>query len=119
MPKEKSKIQEVSIVQNKGNFSIFKKPGSPKPEYNFKDISDLRHLFGKEKAKILHTVKTKNPSSIYELSKVLGRNFRSVSEDVKLLKKFGLIELKPEQTKKRKRLKPVAAVDSINIHIKI
>ncbi len=119
MPKEKFKSREVSIAQNKGNFSIFRKPGTTKGEYNFKNISELKRLFSKEKAKVLHTIKTKNPSSLYELSKVLGRNFRSVSEDVKLLKKFGLVELKPEMTKKRKRLKPLVIVDSINIHMKI
>lgn len=119
MPKEKSKIQEISIVQNKGTFSLFKKPGSSKPEYNIRELSDLRHLFSKEKAKLLHVVKTRNPSSIYELSKILERNFRSVSDDVHLLKKFGFLELKPETTKKRKRLKPVVAIDTLDIKIKL
>ena len=119
MPKEKPRVQEVSIVQNKGNFSLFKKLGASKTEYNLKELSDLRRLFGKEKAKILHVIKMENPSSIYELSKILDRNFRSVREDVRLLKKFGFVELKAEQTKKRKRLKPVVVVDVVSINIKL
>ena len=72
-----------------------------------------------EKARILHVVKYESPKSIYELSKKLNRSFKSVSDDVKLLERFGFIELVPETTKKRKRLRPIVVVDSITIHFNI
>jgi predicted transcriptional regulator len=117
MAKEKTKIREISIIQSKGAFSIFK-PGVSK-NYNFEDVSSLRQILSNEKARILNTIKTKNPSSIYELAKQLGRNFKAVSDDIKLLKKFGFIDLKEEYSKKRKRLRPVIVVDTLNILVKL
>jgi predicted transcriptional regulator len=117
MPKEKVKIQDISITQSKGNFLLFKKPG--RGELDFKKVSDLRQLFSHEKARIIDVIKTKNPTSLYDLSKTLGRNFKSVNDDVKLLKKFGIIDLIPEQTKKRKRLKPVVVVDTLKIQLNL
>lgn len=84
MAKEKTKIKEISIIQSKGAFSIFK-PGASK-NYNLEDVSSLRQIFSNEKARILNVIKTQNPSSIYELAKFLGRNFKSVNDDVRLLK---------------------------------
>lgn len=117
MAKEKTKIREISIIQSKGAFSIFK-PGTSK-NYNFEDVSSLRQILSNEKARILNTIKIQNPSSIYELAKQLGRNFKAVSEDIKILKKFGFIELKEEQSKGRKRLRPVIVVDTITILVKL
>ena len=54
---------------------------------------------------------------MYQLAKLLGRDFKAVSQDIKLLEKFGLIELKPETKGKRKRLRPVIVVDSLQINI--
>lgn len=119
MAKERVKSREISIVHAKGAFAIFKIPGSSKQGYNFKGISDLKQVLSKEKARMLSVIKSQNPSSIYELSRLLDRNFKSVREDIRILKKFGLIELKPEQTKKRKRLRPVASVDVFNIKINL
>ena len=118
MVKEKVKSLEISITPSKGTFLIFRKPSSKKG-YNLRRISELRQVLNKEKAKILSTIKNRGPSSIYELSKQLGRNFKSVSDDVKILKKFGFIELKREQTKKRRRLRPVLAIDTLNIKISL
>ena len=79
----------------------------------------MRQLLSNEKARIMDVIKTQKPGSIYELAKKLGRNFKSVSEDVKLLERFGFIELVEEKTKKRKRHRPEIVVDTITIHFKI
>jgi predicted transcriptional regulator len=112
------KIREIEIYESNGNFSILKSSQS-KSEYNFSGISALRQLFSNEKAKILHIIKTQNPSSIYDLAKKLGRSFKSVSKDIKVLERFGLVELVQEKTKNRIRHKPSITVDSITVHFKI
>ena len=119
MAKERIKYKEISIIPSKSGFSLFKKPGSSGAGYDFKDLASLRQILSKEKARTLNMIKTQNPSSIYELAKKLGRNFKSVNNDVKLLKKFGFIELKEEFVKKRKRLKPIIVVDTLNISVKL
>lgn len=114
-----SKIREITLSESKGVFSIFKKPGAPKEDYDFSGILALRQLLNNEKARLLSVVKTQKPKSIYDLAKKLGRGFKAVNDDVKLLKRFGFIELKEEKTKNRIRYRPEIVVDTVTIHVKI
>src|SRR3989338_6809756 len=114
-----TKTREITIIESKGTFSIFKNTGISKNDYDFSGILALRQLLNNEKARILHVIKTKKPNSIYELAKILGRGFKSVNDDIKLLKRFGFIELIEEKTKNRNRLRPVITVDTITINVKI
>lgn len=113
-----AKTREITISQSKGAFSIFKR-GKFSKEYDFEGISALRQLLSNEKARLLHVIKTENPGSIYDLAKKLGRNFKSVSDDIKLLERFGFIELIEEKTKNRRRHKPEVVIDTLTIHVKI
>lgn len=115
----KNKVREVSIVEDRGTFNIFKKSKTSKEEFDFEGIKSLRQLLSNEKARILHVIKNEKPNSIYLLAKKLGRSFKSVNDDVKLLEKWGFIELYEEKTKKRIRYRPVIVVDTIIVHVKI
>lgn len=118
----KSKTREITIVEKKGSFDAilkrFTKEAEENTEYDFEGISALRKLLSNEKARLINTIKTKNPSSIYNLSKILKRDFKSVAQDIKLLERFGLIDLIAEKTGKRERLKPILTVDSLYISLK-
>jgi len=114
-----SKIREITITESKGAFSIFKWQTPTKEDYDFSGLSALRQLLSNEKARILHTIKTQKPSSIYDLAKKLGRSFKSVNDDIKLLNRFGFVELVEEKTKNRKRHKPVVVIDSLTVNVKI
>lgn len=117
---QRSKTREITIVGNEGAFStFFRKFYGEEKEYDFEGLATLRKLLSNEKARILHAIKTKKPSSIYELAKILKRDFKSVSEDIKLLDKFGFIDLISEKSGKRERLRPVIVVDSMYINLKI
>ncbi|VVB83671.1 Uncharacterised protein [uncultured archaeon] len=111
--------REITIKEAKGAFSIFKKPSKGKEEYDFSGISALRQVLGNEKARILSVIKNDKPSSLYDLSKKLGRNFKSVYADSKLLERFGFIELAEEKVNNRTRCKPKIVTDTITIQIKI
>ncbi len=115
----RTSTKEITITQSKGAFSVFKKPGIAKSDYDFEGISALRNILSNEKARILHAIKTENPNSIYELAKKLGRKFKPVSDDVHLLKRFGFIELIPEKTKNRIRHKPKVIIDKVTINIEV
>ncbi len=117
---KKTKIREINIVDDSGVFStFFKRFTHEGNEYDFDSLSALRKLLSNEKARLLFTIKSKNPSSIYGLAKILSRDFKSVSDDIKLLERFGFIEMISEKTGKRQRLKPVLSSDMITINIKI
>lgn len=115
----KTKVREILLKESKGSFSIFSKQKTSKKDYNFDGISALRQLFSNEKARILDVVKYKNPQSIYDLAKILERPFKAVFDDIKLLQRFGFIDLIKEKTKKRIRYRPVLATDNLVINIKI
>lgn len=116
---EKSKVREITIIDEGGTFDVIVRRFTGEKDYDFEGLTMLRRLLSNEKARLLHFVKKKNPKSIYELAKMLGRDFKSVSDDIKLLEKFGFIEMVAEKSGNRGRLKPVIVVDSMHINIKI
>ena len=116
---EKTKTREITIIDEEGVFNTFFKRFTGEKEYDFEGISLLRKILSNEKARLLHFLKTKKPGSIYQLAKLLGRDFKSVSDDIKLLESFGFIEMIAEKTGKRERLRPILVIDSIQIKIKI
>lgn len=115
-----SKTREISITQSGGAFSLLRKGlFLPKEDYDFEGLSALRRLLSNEKARLLHVLKTEKPGSIYDLAKKLGRNFKTVNDDIKLLERFGFIELVEEKTKNRIRHKPELVIDALTINLKI
>jgi len=115
---QKQRSRTVNLYITPGSFStIFKKFSGKKSEFDFSELSDLRQLLSNEKSRILNLIKNKNPDSIYTLSKLLERDFKSVRDDIKLLEKFGFIELVPAYQGKRKKLKPSLILDNLSINI--
>ena len=114
---EKNKNISINIVEKEGAFSsIFQKlKGSKKSS----DLSNLRQLLSDEKARLLYITKTKNPESIYKLAKLLGRDFKAVRHDIKILEKFGFIELISSHKEGRERLRPVVDAESVTITINL
>lgn len=113
----KTKSREILIKESRGNFIILSNIKSK--NYNFDGLLSLRKLLTREKARMLDVIKYKSPGSIYELAKILKRPFKGVMDDIKLLERFGFIDLLEEKVNKRIRHKPVIIVDKMNISIKI
>ena len=114
------KTKTIYVSGKEGTFSsiIHKFKGSKK-DYDYSEISEFRQLLSNERARLLHIIKTKEPSSIYELAKLLGRDFKSVRQDIRLLEKFGFVELIAANKNNRERLKPVVEIDKLIVHIDI
>jgi predicted transcriptional regulator len=114
-----TKTLDIDIVDESGTFTtFFKRITGEHSDYDFEGLSALRHLLSNEKARILNIIKIKKPNSIYRLAKMLKRDFKSVNEDIKLLEKFGFIDLIAQKTGKRERLKPILVVDSVHINLR-
>lgn len=114
----KKRIRIVNLYIRPGTFAFFfKRIAAQKHEYDFAEIADLRKILSNERAKIVNTLKNKSPNSIYDLAKILGRDFKSVRTDIKLLEKYGIIELKPFVKGKRRSLKPMLILDSLQINM--
>ncbi|MCS7134525.1 MAG: hypothetical protein NZ889_01555, partial [Candidatus Pacearchaeota archaeon] len=80
-------------------------------------LQELRSLLSNEKARLLWLIKTKKPRSVYELTKLSGRHFKAVRQDLDILEKFGLIKFIKEKEKNREKLKPVLCADKLILHI--
>ncbi len=115
----KTKTREITLKEAKGSFLLLRKSKTSKDDYDFSGILALRQLLSNEKARMLSVIKSQNPKSIYDLAKKLNRGFKTVNDDIKLLEKFGFVELIEEKTKNRIRHKPVIIVDTVTIHFKV
>jgi len=116
MAKQTKEIN-ISITENEGTFSsIFSKI---RGENKNSEISLVRHLLSNEKARLLHIAKTKQPESIYKLAKLLGRDFKSVRHDIRILERFGFIELVSSHKNNRELLRPIVDADRVIIKIEL
>ncbi len=117
------KTGHIEIKLRHGAFSTFfrrfKVEGRRYGGLDFSDVTALRQLLSNEKARILWTLQNKKPGSIYELAKMLGRDFKSVRQDIELLRQFGFVRLISETKGKRKKLKPVLNLEKLNITVSL
>lgn len=118
MAKKNIKTKKITIETEQGVFNaLFSRFRGQEKQVS--DVSMLRSILSNEKARMLHILKTKQPNSIYELAKILGRDFKSTRQDVIILEKFGLVELIPIHKGKREKLKPLLVLDAIDIRINL
>lgn len=82
----------------------------------FDSVEDMQKFLSPERIRLLKMVHEKNPKSIYELAKMLDRDRKNVTEDVKMLEGVGLIERK---TAKRGKEKVELVVDYDRIQMDI
>ena len=83
------------------------------------DLELLRNLLTKEKARILHSIKTQKPNSIYQLSKLLKRDPKSIRRDLKPLERFGFIDYEKTKKGKKTSLKPILTTNKMILEISI
>ena len=84
----------------------------------FDSVEDMQKFLSPERIRLLKTVHEKNPKSIYELAKLLGRDRKNVTDDVKMLEGVGLIERKTARRGKEK-VKLVVDYDRIQMDIAV
>ncbi|MCX8194448.1 MAG: HTH domain-containing protein [Candidatus Pacearchaeota archaeon] len=124
MAKKPKELKKVIVRLGGEEKSFFTAVFRPLPFQQAEPVfsaKQFRQLLSDEKARILHTLRVKRPISLYALAKALGRDFKAVRQDVKLLEKFGLIRLVSEFDKntKKKRLKPVLGAERLFVRIEI
>lgn len=104
-------LEEVKAEMKKafkGEFAGIQK----KNEIVFFNFEAASKVFSKNRMQILQTIAQEKPDSIYELAKILDKDFKSVHTDVKYLTGIGLIELL-ETDNVRSGLKPIALFSGI------
>ena len=85
---------------------------------SFESIEGLRKVLTKRRLELLSVVRHKKPQSIYELSKILNRDLKSVNIDLKVLQEKDFVEFK-KLNDARHRVVPVVGFDKIDIMVKV
>ena len=88
-------------------------------EPHARQIMLMRQLLNPEKIKMLYVLKHEKPNSIYDLAKILNRDFKTVRQDLKVLEQTGFVRISKERIKNRLCSKPVLILDRINFSIEI
>ena len=85
---------------------------------SFESIDGLRNVLTKRRLELLSMVKHKKPQSVYELSKLLNRDLKSVNIDLKILEANDFIQLE-KINDGRQRLIPKVSFDNIKITVEV
>ena len=86
--------------------------------YSFQNLNEYRRTLTQKRLELLSVIKHRKPNSIYELSKMVKRDFKNVSEDVNILLEVGLIEIERKETP-QKVIIPSVKFDRLRISIPI
>jgi predicted transcriptional regulator len=78
---------------------------------SFPDFETLGRVITGARLELIQAIRVHKPKSIQELAKRVGRDFKNVYTDVKLLSEYGLIDLK--ESGPRRSSKPEAKFSEI------
>ena len=85
---------------------------------SFESIESLRNILTRRRLELLSAIRHRKPNSIYELSKILDRDIKSVNTDLKILKENDFVTFK-RVNDGRQRVIPVVEFDKIDIMVKV
>ncbi|MEK6589526.1 MAG: hypothetical protein AABZ11_02510 [Nitrospinota bacterium] len=85
------------------------------PEIYFTSFEAFRKALTPKRLELLHIIKTKKPSSINHLSRLVKRDIKNVFDDVKYLEQIGLIEKREHE----REIRPFIGYDKIDLEIAV
>lgn len=85
---------------------------------SFESIEGLRNVLTKRRLELLSVIRHRKPNSVYELSKLLKRDMKSVNTDLKILEENDFVSLK-KISNGRQRVIPVVEFDKIDIMVRV
>jgi len=94
-------------------------PKKPHDEVGFTSIEAARNFITPERLALMHTIRTRRPASLYQLAKMVSRDFKNVQEDIRILERHGLVRIAREHRGKRKVKVPQVLFEEIALRIAI
>jgi predicted transcriptional regulator len=88
-------------------------------EVGFTSIEAARNFLTRERLALMRTIRTRHPGSLYELAKMVKRDFKNVQEDIRILERHGLVRISKEPRGKRKVKVPQVLFEEIALKIAI
>ena len=81
----------------------------------FTSLEAFRKALTPKRLELLRAIKEEKPASINQLSKIVERNIKNVSQDMKYLVQIGLVERKETE----KKVTPFVGYDTIQLEIAV
>jgi predicted transcriptional regulator len=106
---EDTKIEWAKALR--GEIRSIQKPGI----IVFTSLEAVAKMLSPARLTLLGAILKEHPESIYALAKAVGRDFKNVHSDVKMLAEIGLLELKPSG--KRSAVKPIAKYSGFEVDL--
>ena len=94
-------------------------PKGPREEVGFTSIEAARNFLTRERLALMRTIRARHPGSLYELAKMVERDFKNVQEDIRILERHGLVRIVKEPRGKRKVKVPQVLFEEIALKIAI
>lgn len=66
----------------------------------FSNLKEMRRALTEKRLELLKAIKDKEPSSVYDLAKMLNRDLKNVLQDITYLQELGIIDVTQTGTKK-------------------
>src|SRR3989344_7745479 len=85
---------------------------------SFQSLDQLRKFLTNKRLELLRVIKHKNPKSVYELAKLVGRTPENVNTDIKLLRQLGFVETTKVKDV-RNKLIPEVSYDKMTLEITV
>jgi len=92
------------------------KIGAPRVGLSFESIDAVRNVLTPKRLGLLKAIRETRPKSVYALAKATGRQLKNTQDDVAMLARLDLVELKRGRGK-RSPLEPRVRYDSIRLTI--
>ncbi len=88
-------------------------------EVGFTSIEAVRNFLTRERLMLMRTIRARHPRSLYELAKMLERDFKNVQQDIEILERHGLVQISKQPRGKRKVKVPRVPFAEIALKIAI
>ena|SRR3989338_4741293 len=85
---------------------------------SFQSLDQLRKFLTNKRLELLKVIRHKNPKSVYELAKLVGRTPENVNTDIKLLRQLGFVETTKVKDV-RNKLIPEVSYDKMTLEITV
>jgi predicted transcriptional regulator len=89
------KTLEEGISEIAEAYESYQAGGSSKPHHGiyFENLDAFRKILTEKRLELLHVVKREKPDTIHQLARLVGRNVKNVSDDLKHLAELGLVTM--------------------------
>jgi predicted transcriptional regulator len=105
MSREEYKKRTIAIA--KGEY----RPKRGEPKIWFESVQSMAQVLSSENQQLLREILERKPSSIKELEAATGRKSSNLSRTLKMMERYGIVELKRE----RRTVKPIVKATDFKV----